>query len=219
MAEPPFRPETQTLPQSRLNEDVYQLQPPLFYQIINKVQAVGTPLKEHDIRINSGVKTGFNEAVIIDGVTKQRLIEEDPRSGEVIKPLLRGRDLERWYCEYPDLWLIFTRRGIDIDQYPAVKAHLQQYYKQLRPRNNGEKTGRAPGNYVWYEIQSSANYYEDFDNEKIVYSEIVLDGRFSVDFKGFYNESTSYFESIFIFNVTVFNLTLVVFHVPSSQEI
>lgn len=89
----------------------------------------GKPLKDWDITINYGIKTGFNEAFIIDGATKDRLIAEDPKSAEIIKPLLRGRDIKRYSYAFADKWLIatFPALKLNIDEYPAVKKYLEQF--------------------------------------------------------------------------------------------
>jgi adenine-specific DNA-methyltransferase len=97
-----------------------------------------------------GIKTGLNEAFVIDRATRDRLIAEHPSSSELLKPFLRGRDVKRWYTSPQDLWLVFTRHGTDIDKYPAIKKHLSQNKKQLTP---GIEGGRKPGIYKWYEIQ------------------------------------------------------------------
>ena len=88
-------------------------------------------------------------------------------------PYLRGRDIRRYGFNHEDLWLIFTRRGIDIEQYPFVKKYLGQLKEKLTPKNNGEKIGRKPGPYQWYEIQDSVAYYPSFREEKLVYAETM----------------------------------------------
>ncbi|WP_336735021.1 hypothetical protein, partial [Chryseobacterium sp. VD8] len=81
--------------------------------------------KDWDIRINYGIKTGFNDAFIIDGAKRKELIDQDPKSEEIIRPLLRGRDIKRYSFEFADLYLIttFPSLKIDIELYPAVKQH------------------------------------------------------------------------------------------------
>lgn len=194
ITDPPFSPNQSTLDQDKLEADGYNLESnPLFWSIKEKMDRVGTPLKEWDITIHCGVLTGFNEAFIIDTQTKELMIREDPKSAEILKPLLRGRDVERWRADWQGLWLIFTRRGINIDHYPVIKRHLGHYREQLAPRNNGEKIGRKPGDYQWYEIQDTVAYYQDFEKEKIVYSEIVQSGQFFLDRDRYYNEATSFY--------------------------
>ena len=107
-----------------------------------KIEAIGTPLKEWDISINYGIKTGFNDAFIINGEKRAELIAQDPKSAEIIRPILRGRDIKRYGYDFADLYLINTHNGvkekgikrIHIEDYPAVKAHLDLYYPQLEKR-------------------------------------------------------------------------------------
>ena len=101
-------------------------------RILDKMRAVGTPLKDWDIAIYRGITTGLNEAFIIDNQTKDALIAEDPKSAEVIKPVLRGRDIQRYQAQWKGLWLIatFPALGLNIDDYPAVKRHLLSFGKQ-----------------------------------------------------------------------------------------
>src|SRR5258708_9667649 len=95
--------------------------------LVAKLLESGRPLGEVlQGRIYYGVKTGLNEAFIVDQVTRDRLVKDDPTCMAIIKPVLRGEDLRPWYQEDEGRWLIFTRRGIDIDAYPAVKAYLHQ---------------------------------------------------------------------------------------------
>ena len=108
-----------------------------------KIEAVGTPLKDWDIQINYGIKTGFNEAFIINGEKRKELIAQDPKSAEIIRPILRGRDIKRYGYEFADLYLINTHNGvkekgikrINIEDYPAVKAHLDLFYPQLEKKS------------------------------------------------------------------------------------
>jgi len=93
---------------------------------------------------------------LIDTPTKEQLVREDPRSAEIIKPYLRGQDIKRWSPEWKGLWMIFALRGTDIDAYPAIKRHLEQFREHLEPRRRdwggGRWPGRKPGAYEWYEI-------------------------------------------------------------------
>lgn len=110
--------------------------------IKEKIEKIGTPLKDWDISINYGIKTGFNDAFIIDGKKREELIAADPKSAEIIRPILRGRDIKRYGYDFADLWLINTHNGIkekgikpiNIEDYPAVKAHLDKFYPDLEKR-------------------------------------------------------------------------------------
>ena len=141
--------------------------------LLTKLQQTGTPLGEYvDGGFYMGVKTGCDDAFRIDEFVRQQLIAADARSRELIKPVLKGDDLRRWKTEDTDHYLIFTRRGVDIEQYPAVKRYLSQYRERLEPKKSREqKSGRKKGNYKWYEIQDTTAYYAEFEKPKIIYPE------------------------------------------------
>lgn len=144
-----------------------------------------------------GIKTGRNEAFVIDQGTRDEFIEQDPRSLEIIKPFLEGKDLKKWRAEPRDLYLIFTRRGIDIEQYPAVKNHLEKYREILEPKPKdfpkGKKwLGRKAGTYKWYEIQDSVDYFSNFESKKINYGHFSPSPLFAIDGKGFFSNDKSY---------------------------
>ena len=149
-----------------------------------KIEAIGTPLKDWDIQINYGIKTGFNDAFIIDGKKRAELIAQDPKSEEIIRPILRGRDIRRYGYEFADLYLINTHNGvkekgikrIDIDDYPAVKTHLDSFYQQLEKRQD---KGDTP-----YNLRNCA-YIEDFYKQKIVYPNMTKFMPFLLDKKSF----------------------------------
>ena len=112
--------------------DSWVILTPIEQSIKRKIEAVGTPLKDWDIKINRGILTGCNEAFIIDEEKRQELIAQDPRSAEIIRPILRGRDIKRYGYNYAGLYLIatFPARHYDIEQYPAVKHYLLSYDKE-----------------------------------------------------------------------------------------
>ncbi len=143
-----------------------------------KIEHVGKPLKEWNINIYRGFTTGCNEAFIIDNQTKKRLIREDPKSAELIKPVLRGRDIGRYQANWADLWLIDTHNGyedvpqVNVDKYKAIKRHLDQFYPQLEKRQD---KGVTP-----YNLRSCA-YHSEFEKEKIVFQEMVQKSSFTYD--------------------------------------
>jgi hypothetical protein len=160
---------------------------PIEQRIKAKIEAVGAPLKDWDISINYGIKTGFNDAFIISGEKRQELIEQDPKSEEIIRPLLRGRDIKRYGYEFADLWLLFipwhfplhndpTITGVSEKaekafktQYTAVYNHLLKYKNELSNRNRAETGIR----YEWYALQRwGANYWDDFYKQKIVWKAV-----------------------------------------------
>ena len=145
--------------------------------VLQKMQ-VGTPLKDMPITINYGIKTGFNDAFFIDGKTREKLIAEDPKSEELIKPLLRGRDISAWQTEVSDQYLIgtFPSLKLNIDDYPAIKNHLLQFGVERLEQTgaehivNGEKIkARKKTSNKWFETQDQIGYYKEFAKPKIVY--------------------------------------------------
>ena len=158
-------------------------------RVMGKMQAKGTPLSKWDLSIYRGVLTGYNKAFIIDGTTKQALIADDPKSAEIIKPILRGRDIQRYRAKWAGLWLITTHNGhgnvpaVDIDDFPAVKSHLNLFYPQLERRQD---KGKTP-----YNLRNCA-YYEEFAKEKLFWIELVESGRFAYDNTGIYGEATTF---------------------------
>lgn len=129
------------------------------------------PLKDWGIQINYGIKTGFNEAFFIDEETKNNIIKEDAKSAELIKPLIRGRDIKKYVYSFHNLYLINSHNGvkeknippINIKDYPAIKKHLDKYYKQLEKRQD---KGDTP-----YNLRNCA-YLLDFEKDRIVWTPV-----------------------------------------------
>ena len=166
--------------------------------VMDKMLSVGTPLKEWDIAINYGIKTGFNEAFIIDNQTKEALIAQDPKSAEIIKPVLRGRDIQRYQAQWKRLWLIatFPALNLNIDGYPAVKRYLLSFGKRRleqsgRQLPNGTRSRKKTTN-AWFEMQDTCAYHDDFTKEKLLWIELVNNGRFAYDNSGLYGEATTF---------------------------
>jgi len=166
--------------------------------LIAKLIKMGKPLIEViGGGMYRGVLTGLNEAFIVNQTTRDRLVKEDQNCAAIIKPVLRGEDLRPWYQENEGRWLIFTRRGIDINIYPTILTYLQQFREQLEPRPNdwSDKVpwnGRKPGPYKWYEIQDSIEYYAEFEKTKIIFPDIAKKPRFSWSDPGVYLGNTAY---------------------------
>src|SRR5690606_3994399 len=158
------------------NSESWVVLSPIERQIKEKIERIGTPLKDWDIRINYGIKTGFNDAFIIDGAKRKELIEEDPKSEEIIRSILRGRDIKKYSYDFADLWLIYipwhfplhqdsSIKGASQEaenqfrlQFPAIYNHLLNYKEGLSKRNKAETGIR----YEWYALQRwGANYWED----------------------------------------------------------
>ncbi|GAA7297226.1 class I SAM-dependent DNA methyltransferase [Helicobacter pylori] len=171
----------------------------------DKMENIGTPLKDWGIQIYRGILTGCNEAFIIPTEKREEILnacktqEERKRTEALIKPILRGKDIKRYSYEWADLWVINTHNGytsalkskippIDIEKYPATKAHLDAHWNTIATRCD---QGDTP-----YHLRNCA-YLEDFEKEKIVYGEIVQEPRFYLDngecsLGYFYAEATSF---------------------------
>ena len=169
-------------------------------RIKTKIEAVGTPLKNWDINIYRGILTGYNEAFIIDKTKRDEILanckteEERQKTAEIIRPILRGRDIKRYSYEFADLYIIttFPSLKIDIESYPAVKQYLMSFgYDRLK--QTGEKGARKKTNNKWFETQDSIGYWEDFYKQKIVYQELTQGSCFYLDKEAkFFVSNTGY---------------------------
>lgn len=131
--------------------------------------------------------------LIIDGKTKANLVNEDPKSADIIRPILRGRDIKRYGYEFADIYLIstFPSLKIDIEKYPVVKQHLLSFgYDRLK--QTGEAGARKKTTNKWFEIQDSISYWEDFSKQKIVYPNMTKFLPFYLDDKGFMQNDKSF---------------------------
>ena len=185
-----------TMRQRDLGADGWRLEQKEVLALLAKLRRAGTPLGEYVRgRFYYGIKTGLNEAFVVDRATRDRLIAAHPSSVEILKPFLRGRDVKRWQVFSQDLWLIFTRRGIKIDEYPSIKKHLLQYKEQLMPKPKnwrGPWPGRKVGSYEWFEIQDNIAYWQEFEQPKIIIPAITQNAEYALDMRSFYgNDKTS----------------------------
>lgn len=176
--------------QKELTADGWRLESPTVLRLLDKLRVAGTPLGDYvNGRFYRGILTGCNEAFVVDRATRDRLIAEHESSTEVLKPFLRGRDVKRWCVDYQDLWLIFTRRGIDFYKYPAIHDYLKSFKERLTP---GIQGGRKEGSYQWYEVQDPTAYWQEFGKEKIVIPAITQDVEYTADSLGYFtNDKTS----------------------------
>ena len=158
------------------NSDSWVIHSPIEQSIKRKIEAVGTPLKDWDINIYRGVLTGYNEAFIISTEKRDEILancqteDERTRTAELIRPILRGRDIKRYGYNWANLWLINTHNGIrgklervHIEDNPAIKAHLDQYWDKISKRAD---KGDTP-----YNLRNCA-YLEDFSKPKILWKRV-----------------------------------------------
>ena len=183
--------------QSALGDEIWSLADQRSEAVLAKLSAVGLPLGKHLAGgIHRGILTGYNKAFAVDAETRAKLIAEDPGSAELIKPFLAGRDIKRYQRPSSDRYLIFTRRGVDITEYPAIERYLGHFKEQLVPKPKGWRgdkwKGRKPGSYQWYEIQDTIEYHAEFERPKIIVPAIVRSASYAFDTSGFYsNDKTS----------------------------
>lgn len=164
-------------------------------QVINGRLALRPKLEQVDgVSIYRGVTTGYNPAFIIDNAKRDELIEADPRNSSIIKNMLQGRNVRKWYYNESEENLIFSMQGINIDLYPYVKEHLRSFYNELKPREEGEtEGGRKPGMYKWYEIQDNTAYYLEFERvEKIIWGLTADKWAYTLDEDKHYLPSNGY---------------------------
>ncbi|MYE71136.1 MAG: class I SAM-dependent DNA methyltransferase [Dehalococcoidia bacterium] len=169
------------------------------HSVMAKMRSRGVPLAEWDAVIKMGVITGYNEAFIIDGATRDALIADDPRSDEIIKPILRGRDIRRWRAEWAGKWIILAKFGSHeylASDYPAVHEHLTRHEERLRnrgqvrytrSRGKGRSTG-YPGQHHWLELDNSPtdDFLGLFAKPKLFWMDMSPEGRFA------YSEDTTF---------------------------
>ena len=160
-----------------------------------KVEAVGTPLKEWNISINYGIKTGFNDAFIIDSAKREQILsncqteEERIRTEAIIRPILRGRDIKRYGYDFADQYIIatFPSKHYNIDDYQALKTHLLGFGMERLEQTgkeyylDGEKVkARKKTNNKWFETQDSIGYWDDLNKTKIVWIELSDESKFAI---------------------------------------
>ncbi len=175
----------QSILQQKLSDNVWTLAEDKVLALKEKIEKIGKPLKDWDVKIYYGIKTGFNEAFIIDTETKDKILEnckneeERKRTEKIIKPVLRGRDIERWRYKWAELWLIgtFPALNLNIDNYPTLKEYLKSFGDRLN--QDGKPGHRKKTNNKWFETQDNIAYYPEFEKEKIVWNRITEEIVFS----------------------------------------
>lgn len=152
-------------PEKLLKEKYWQFDDVVNYSLKLLIENVGKTIKSiRSIAVNRGVTTGRNDVFIIPSNIKEELILQDPKSSKIIKPLLQGRNIKKWCYKSTNAYLVFTKKGININNFRAIKNYLSNYYEQLAPG-----IGRKPGDYQWFEIQDNTAYYQNFEKEKIIW--------------------------------------------------
>ncbi|WP_166398170.1 Eco57I restriction-modification methylase domain-containing protein [Rubrobacter marinus] len=190
------------VPKKRFGSSAWSLEASAVSDLMEKIRERGIPLAEYaGVKPYRGVLTGLNEAFLIDTATKDRLVREDPRSAEVIKPYLRGQDIKRWSPEWRGLWIVVLKSsgdhawpwsGTDNAEevfqrtYPALHSHMKPLEEKLRKRKD-------KGRY-WWELRSCA-YYDAFERPKIMYQEIQFHSQYGLDTSGLLTNNKGFFLS------------------------
>ena len=176
--------------------------------IKRKIESAGTPLKDWgNISINYGIKTGYDKAFIISAEARKEIlnnckdVEERKRTEEIIRPILKGRDIKRYSYNWAGLYIIatFPSRHYNIDDYPAIKSHLLSFDKRVLAQSGEKeidgitgKNARKKTNNKWFETQDSISYWDDFSKPKIIYPETTQSARFAYDKTGLMLDKTCF---------------------------
>jgi len=153
-------------------------------ELKNKIRQKGEILKHWRININRGLLTGLNEAFIIDTKTKNELVKQNKNAKKIIKPILRGRDVHKYSVEWAGLWLIVTKNGININDYPSIYEHLKSFGQKIK--------SRADQGNNWWNLRA-CSYYDLFEKEKLIYPETTCRrSEFYYDIKGYFIDKTCF---------------------------
>ncbi|MGC8743519.1 MAG: Eco57I restriction-modification methylase domain-containing protein [Verrucomicrobiia bacterium] len=173
----------------KLTQDAWFIGSSAEQQLKEKIERIGKPLKDWNVNIYRGVLTGLNEAFIITKEKRNEILanckdeDERRRTEAIIKPILRGRDIKRYYYEWAGLWVIgtFPALCLNIEDYPAIKKYFLDNFDIRQLEQSGKKypelgfdARKKTGN-KWFETQDQIAYYPEFEKEKIIYIEIMTD--------------------------------------------
>jgi len=194
-----FAQHAQTMPQARLGTGSWQLESDVRGQLRDKLTHGHATLKQVCGSPLSGIKTGLEEAFVIDSTTRDRMITADPRSAVLLKPFFVGKDLKKWRVEPQDLWLIlcpkgWTRQQSGLSDEAAAQAWMTERYpavmRWLAPFETAAKKRGDKGEF-WWELRACV-YYDAFEQTKIVYADISLFPKFSLDLNARYLPTTGF---------------------------
>jgi hypothetical protein len=162
------------MPRARLGTGSWRLEDDALADLRRKIVGDRKTLGEVYGQPLYGIKTGLNDAFVIDRATRDRLVAADPKSAELLKPFLRGENIKRWRVESDDLWLINTPKGkADIEQYPAIRNWLLPFKAELEKRATKQE---------WWELQQARLAYQEvFSNNKIVFPDMSQGANFCID--------------------------------------
>ena len=181
--------EVSTLPQHRFTRGGWRIDDPAVLDLFERLINQGTPLGEFvNGRIYYGIKTGLNHAFVVDQTTREALVTCDPRSNEIIRPWVRGRDIKRWSVDWAGLYVLHIPWTLDISEYPAIEEHLSKFKEKLQKRPEVRK-----GVFPWFCLSRwAAGYHQEFYLPKIVWPDIARQVRFGFDVSGSYLNDKGY---------------------------
>lgn len=201
-----------TVPQVALQEKSWLLADSKIYALKEKIEKQGTPLKNWGAKTFRGVVTGLNEAFILNEEKRTLLVKKDSKCSEIIKPLVKGKDLAKYRQKYANRYLLLTKNGINVEkEYPSVYQYLLTFKDQLVKRWD-------KGNY-WFNLRDCV-YYNEFEKPKILYPDIKNNLTFSLDNQGHYCDNTAYFinsNNMFLLGVLNSSLMNLYYTFISSQ--
>ncbi|MDO9627411.1 MAG: TaqI-like C-terminal specificity domain-containing protein [Methanobacteriaceae archaeon] len=173
------------IPQNKLDDGFWSFENPEILNLREKIEKISIKIKDiPGLKIYRGLTTGFMKAFVVNENTKNKLISDDKKNKDIIEPFVRGIDVQRWRVDYNKLYLILTRMGVPINDYPMIKEYLSQYEEQLTKRQD-------QGNYYW-ELRA-CDYYNEFEKEKIIWADMSVKPRFTFDDKNLFFETSVFF--------------------------
>jgi type II restriction/modification system DNA methylase subunit YeeA len=185
---------------TKLSQNAWFIADDAEQKLKEKIESIGKPLKDWDVKIYRGILTGLNEAFVIDDAKRREILDnckddaERERTAAIIKPILRGRDIKRYYYQWAGLWVIGTLPAlkVNIEDYPAIKKYFLDNFDIRQLEQSGKKypelgfNARKKTRNKWYETQDPIAYYEEFEKEKIVWGNISYKSQFSLVEHGIY---------------------------------
>ena len=174
------------IPASALRRDGWSFEVGKAAELLERIKVQLTSLAEYtNGEICMGVKSGLTEAFVINAETRSAIVRENPAADEIIKPYVNGRDVRRYQVDSKNQFLIYTFHGVNINRYPAVRRHLQQWKERLEKRATKQ---------AWYELQQPQLKFAEFmSNTKIIFPDISITTRFALDCEGRFGSNTTYF--------------------------
>ncbi len=218
---------------SKLTPDAWFIGDDAEQRLKEKIEQIGKPLKEWDVKIYYGIKTGLNEAFIIDNNTRDKILAncqdeaEKERTKAIIKPILRGRDIKRYYYQWAGIWVIgtFPSLRLNIDDYPAIKKYFLDHFDIRQLEQSGEKypelgfNARKKTGNKWFETQDQIGYYHEFEKEKVVWCSVGETFYCFIN-KDYYILDTNYFTtSLNKWQLGVLNSKLIINYINSLDTL